>query len=772
LKHLAIGIAIVLIALSPHAKAQTGESPIVREIRFEGIERVSEELLLPQLELKVGQPYNQRAVARDIGRLYDLGHFVQIRVDKADVSDGVAITYIVEEKQLISKVRIIGADKMKERRIRSELTMREGDSFILDACNEERQAILTLYQSKGFANTVVDTIISKVGNARIILTYAIEEGKKARIRSVNINGNDALSNRSIKKLMKTKPAKWFLGGRFDEAKLEMDLQEILNEYGNHGRLEADVLSTDLAYTPNGKGLSLDLFLSEGPEYHVGELRIANNVVYDDEEILALIEVHVGDVHNKGQVEKDATETGLKYQESGYVNAFVSPQVTLDGDNKTTHVVHNVSEGELMYIREVLVSGNEITKEDIIRREIKLKPGDRYDGTALRQSERGLARTRYFETLHLSLDPIEDSEIYTRLLADVEEGKTGSFQFGVGFSTDQQFGGFGELRMQNFDILNPSLKSWPPFSGGGQEFSIRLNIGQLYDQFRLSFTEPEFLGYPLAVGFDLFDESLRLTGASRYLEERTGAQIRMGKTLSPYNTVRALFRYQSTDLSDMPIYNDPEINEQRGESDTLSIRGSVERATMDSFIDPSNGAKHVLALEVAGFGAEHEFMKLEHDSTWYWALTAEKRWVLSLRSRNGVVDAYGNSSYVPLQDRFFLGGTSTVRGYENRDIGPKAYEVTKNRRDDIAVGGYIRFVTNLELKYKVTDMLRVYGFFDSGGLWDDFDEISLSDARHSVGVGFSVDIPGMGPMRVDYGFPVNADSDQGSGRLHLMTGLRF
>jgi len=177
--------------------------------------------------------------------------------------------------------------------------------------------------------------------------------------------------------------------------------------------------------------------------------------------------------------------------------------------------------------------------------------------------------------------------------------------------------------------------------------------------------------------------------------------------------------------------------------------------------------------VAGFGGDNEFVRVEHDSTWYRPLDAEEKWIISFRMREGWATEYGSSDFVPIANRFFAGGTSTVRGYDNRDIGPKVRRFWIWREDEgEAFGGDFRLVDNLELKYKLTDMFRLYAFVDSGGVWYDVSDFDFGDMRYSGGIGFGVDIPRMGPIRIDYGIPINPDEDQGSGRMHLMTGFRF
>lgn len=750
------------------AQQASAQAPRISAVTVSGLERVSEQAVTSKLEVQAGQTYNPRAVARDIRRLYELGYFSNIVVESQPDGDAIALNYRVEEKRVIDEIRIIGNKKLSDRKVRGVLNWREGDTFLPDGYDQEREAILNLYAGKGFANATVEIVAEKVGPSRVRLTYTISEGKKARIRSITFVGNDALSKNRLQKIMKTHKAFWFVGGKFDEAKFETDLTNIIDAYGNVGRLEAAIPRTEVTYTDDGKGMNITVYLTEGAEYHVETIEFADNEVYDDDEIRDIVEVQETDVHNKGQVEADAGTVEQGYRDSGYVNAKVTPQVVLDRENKTTRVVHQVAENDLKYIREIRITGNEVTKDQIIRRQMLLDPGDRFDGSAVKLTQRRLENTRFFESTRITLSDIENDPLWTDMIVDVEEGDTGTFNFGVGYSTEDRLGGFAELRLNNVDVTN-----WPTFAGGGQQLSLRLNTGERREEYSLSFTDPEIMGYPLMFGFDLFDESYEYRGGTDYTEQQTGGQLRFGKVLSPFVQVRSNFRYQDTDISDYPFefVINPELRELTGSSTTISNAWSIERNTIDNNRDASSGASHILSLEVAGLGGDNEFVKLEHDSTWYRALDDEQKWVLSFRMREGWVTPYGSSDYVPLQDRFFAGGTTTVRGYDNRDIGPKTRQFLF-WGDDYAIGGEARLLDSLEVKYKLNKLLRLYAFVDSGGVWSEAGDFDFGDIKYSAGLGLGFDVPRLGPFRLDYGVPINPDDDQGSGRLHLTTGFRF
>lgn len=763
--HCLIGVVGLVWCLGAAAQDFAGQN--VTAVRFSGLQRVSEQLVRSQVEVQPGTAYDSRAIARDIRRLYDMGYFAFIRADAAPEGGGVAITYVVEEKRVIEEIRIIGNDSIRTRTVRGALSWQEGDSFVASAYDDERQAVLELYQTKGFPNASVDIAVEDAGPSRVRITYTIDEGDKARVKSVEFEGNDVLSDRKLRRLIKTKRAWWFLGGKYDEEQFETDLANIVNEYGNYGRLEAAIAGTEFDFEDDGKGVDIRIQIAEGPEYTVETLEVQNNAVFDDDEILEVIRVEAGDVHNRDQVQKDADTIRNGYSDSGYIEAQVDPLVTLDRDKKTTHIAHRVNEGDLKYVKEIDITGNSGTKDEVVRNQVLLEPGDRFDGTLLELSQRQLENTGYYETVRFmqEADPLD--ERFANVLIDVEESKTGELSFGAGYSTEEQLSGFFELRRSNFDIMN-----WPTFTGAGQQFRLRLQLGDVRTNYSVSFTDPDIFGYPLAFGFDVYDERYRYHGGTSYTEDTQGAQLRLGKVLSPFVTARTALRYSEIDVSNIPAFASRDLRRQRGGSTTIGNLWGINRNTLDNPRDPTSGSQHDLELELAGLGGDNHFYRAEHDSSWYRPVGEEERWVLSYRTRQGWINEYGSSDFVPISFRYFAGGTSTVRGYDTRDIGPEERRFFLFGEKE-RVGGELRLVNNLEVKYKLTDQVRLYSFVDAGGVWSETSDFDLSDMRYGAGLGFGVNIPRLGPIRVDVGYPLNPDDSQSSSpRVHLLTGFRF
>lgn len=754
------------------SRAQEAGRIVLDAVEIKGLSRVNESLVRSQIEIKPGDPLDPRAVARDIGRIMKLGFFATISADIDQSGGRNVLAYTVAEEQTIREIRIAGNKKLKERQIRGAIQWREGASFYREAYGEERDALQTLYRSKGFMNATVDIVVEPIAPGEVRITYVIDEGRKAKINDIQFIGNEALSDSKLKRTIKTRKRFLFLGGRYDQDKFEADLAAVLNAYGDVGRLEAAIPSTEFNYSPNGKKLGIEIAVAEGPEYHVESLDFAENNVFTYDELMPFAQVKAGDVHNRSRVTADAADIQRLYRTSGYINATAAPLVTLNREKHTTAVTHQVREDELKFIKEVRITGNTITRDEVVRRNIDLKPGERFDGSLYERTQRRLEGAGYFAATRLTLSDVEENDRFTNLLVDVEEGKTGDFNFGGAFNTDEGIGGFAELRLRNFDIMD-----FPTFSGGGQVFAANAFIGTSRSSYRVGLTDPEFLGYPFSLGIEFFDESFTGTGSSDYTTEQTGANIRLGKRLSAYNSGSITLSYRDTSVEDLDTFVDPELRELEDPGSTLSIAFGFNRNTSNSNRDPTKGAIHGLDLEIADFGLDNDFVGLHHESTLYYGIARYPKVSFSLRARDSIMFPFGDREFVPITERLFAGGTGTIRGYDFRDVGPRAdtFRIEDDGSidiDDEPIGGELRLIQSFEAKYKLTDIFRLYYFIDAGAVFFKPEDFDFGDWKFGTGVGIGVDVPFLGPLRLDYGIPLNPNDDQGSGQIHIQSSVRF
>jgi len=760
-------LLILAMAVCCPGLAQVGEDKHIGEVRISGNALVGEPLIRSHIRTRAGETYSAVTVRKDVRELFALGYFTDIKVDVEPGPQGLVVTYIVAERPVIDKISILGNDKLSDKSIRAELRLRETDTYTPSELRRDIEKIISLYGEESFPTATVNAAVHPVAPGKVHLVYTIDEGYKSRVRGISFVGNTVFTDKELRKALHIRKAFWIFGGTFDQEKFETGLDNILAIYGDRGYVEATV-TTDMDYRKKGR-LYLTLYIEEGAQYRVGSVDLTGNDAFLDDEIIAMTTVHTDDVFNRGAVlgdigrgvPGDTDRIERFYIDNGYIYATASPQVRYDRDRHIAHITYSIREHDLVYISAVDIVGNVKTKDEVIRRRLVIRPGDRYDGQNIRRSVRNVLNLGYFDgppqVSHRSVD-----DQLADLVLRVEEGDTGTFNFGGGFSSEEGLIGFTQLSLRNFDIAN-----WPTFSGGGQQLSLRFEKGTVREEISLGFTDPYFLSYPLSFGVDLYTRRLEYWTHSDFAEKRSGGRISFGKWFTDDVRLNMRFRADQIEIYNVEEHTSSELKEEEGTRDTFSLTLGITRDTRDYFFDPSAGSRLRLSVETAGgpFDGDTDFVKVIGDGIWYWS-AFEKLLTLSVQQRLGLVQEYGRSEGVPLFERFFVGGSTTVRGYDYRDIGPKSDDIYRD-----PIGGTIQAISNIELGWRLNEFLGLYAFADGGTAWWDYDEFDLDDMRFSVGLGFGVRTP-MGPMRFDYGVPLNPDDDQGNGRFHFTTGLKF
>jgi outer membrane protein insertion porin family len=403
---------------------------------------------------------------------------------------------------------------------------------------------------------------------------------------------------------------------------------------------------------------------------------------------------------------------------------------------------------------VNVKGNIKTKDNVIRRELTVLPGERFDGGKIRRSRQKLLNTQYYRDVLIDTAPTDTSN-FRDLLFEVEEDKTGTFNFGAGFSSNDSLIGQIQILQNNFDLFNPFS-----FTGAGQKFNLSLRPGTELTEYQVSITDPYFMGYPFAAGFDIFFVDREYDD---YDQEYYGTGLRVGKRVTDFSTVGLSYNIINYDISDVDDDAPETIKAEEGSRSKSAMALSFTNDTRDSYVDPRTGHKYTSEIELAGgpFGAETDFVKIKGEARWYRPLT--EKWVLMTRLEAAVAEEYGDSDFVPVFDRFFAGGSSSVRGYDYREVGPRV--------NGDPVGGKAKFEGSLELSYPLITIIKGFLFFDFGQVWEEVEDFGQDKINTSVGVGVGLRTP-VGPIRIDYGYPINPDDDQGNGRIHFTTGISF
>jgi outer membrane protein insertion porin family len=775
-------VSLLLIVIPSASSAQSLEGLPVVSVQIEGNQLVSSQLIRAQLRVQEGKPLVPSEIQKDISRLFALGYFSDVKADITKKDNGVAVTYIVIERKIIREVLIVGNKKVADADIRGATSARRGETYIPNLLERDTVAILDLYRSKGYSEAVVEASYREISPTEVEIIYEITEGQKARVREIVIQHNKALSDRAIRKAMETKARFLWFGGILDETVLKDDLERIKNLYANHGYIDAQVTDEKVEFSSNGKRVKITIALDEGAQYFTDSIAVEGNVAFTNDQLLARVKSEPGAYYNRERVEQDAFDMQTFYSDEGYIMANVRPRLSIDKERKEIDVTYQVNERDLQYIGKIDIRGNVKTKDEVVRREINVLPGERFDGSKIRRSRQKLLNTQFYKDVRIETTPTEvkpevvppavpkpdeeeaaagqEAEMayepeYRDLIFEVEEQKTGTFNFGAGYSSNDALIGQIQITQNNFDLFNP-----PSFTGAGQRFDLIARPGTVLSEYRLGLTEPYFLGYPFAAGFDLFYTDREYED---YTQSALGAGIRFGKRITDYSSVGLGYNLSEYDIEDIEDDAPQAIKDEEGTRTKSSLNFTFTNDTRDSYLDPTTGHRYSASLEFAGgpLGAETDLVKLVGEGRWYRPVT--EKFVLMTRLEAGLVQEYGGSEFVPLFDRFFAGGATSVRGYKYRDVGP--------REDGDPIGGKSLLEGTFELSYPVIEIMRLYAFFDFGQVWREIEDFGQSKINTSVGVGFGLRTP-VGPIRLDFGYPLNPDEEQGSGQVHFSTGISF
>ncbi|OGX09670.1 MAG: outer membrane protein assembly factor BamA, partial [Omnitrophica WOR_2 bacterium GWA2_37_7] len=507
--------------------AQSTETKVVKAIEVKGNNTIGIATILSKIKTRVGQEYLQSVVSDDLKRLYNTGYFSDVKVDRVNYEDGLKVMIYLEEKPIVEEVTFSKTKYIKAKSLKRKIKTTAGKFLDKKDLKDDIDTIKELYSKKGFIQAEVEEEVfaDEVTN-KVSIHFIVREGYRVRIKNINVLGNEAYKKKKILRIIKARKRSIFTGGYLKEDILKEDMGRITSFYEQNGFIDANASYTvETLY----KGrIEINIKINEGKRYSVGNVVVLGNRILSDKEVFSVMEyIEEGNVFSREKLGVDLAAIRTLYFDRGYIFANVEESTSLDTNTGKVEVKINIVEGGLAYIEKIKVQGNTRTRDIVIRRELRMFPGDRFDGTKLRRSKERLSNLGYFEEVDFD---IEDTDAYDRknLVVQVKEAKTGTFSFGGGFSTVDQVVGFVEIEQRNFDFAN-----WPTFTGGGQQLKVRAETGSTKNNLLLSFTEPWIFDYPVSGGFDIYRrvrEREENTGYA-YDEERIGGMIRFGKQFS-------------------------------------------------------------------------------------------------------------------------------------------------------------------------------------------------------------------------------------------------
>jgi outer membrane protein insertion porin family len=757
----------VLLVLPGFVRAQEKATAVknVTAIAIKGNKSISEAVIFSKLKTKIGSPYQENVVSDDLKRLYLTGYFADVKIDTEDYKDGVKVIITVKERPIIDKLSFSGKRRsVSDGKIKDAIKSKEGQYLDYPTIADDIQAIKGLYEKKGYGRVeVTDTVKTDESLNKSQVSFQINEGKRQRIKRIYVEGNIHYSDARILKIIKTRWAWLFNPGVLKDEVLTEDVERVKIFYQNNGYIDVKV-STSTTIDPTGRFIYVTFKIAEGQRYYVGTAEIRGNKDIAESLIRGKItQMLPGKVFNPEGLKKDAADIQGLYFDKGYISATVNSTTSLDAAG-TVNIVFAIVENQVAYVNKVKIRGNAKTRDVVIRREMRLHPGERFDGEKLRRSKERLQNLGFFE--EVSYD-IEDAGAPDKkdLVVDVKESKTGMFSFGGGYSTVDKLVGFIELEQKNFD-----WKNWPYFTGAGQDLKIRTSFGSFTQSNELSFTEPWLFDYPISFGFDIYKRKHNRESDTGYGydEDVLGGDIRLGKEISEYVRGDFTYRYDRIKITNINDTASQDLKDEAGMNSISSVEYALTYDSRDNVFNPVKGDILSTSFQVAGgpFGGTKDFWKSFSRASHYFPLWRGSS--LELRGRLGLEDAYSNTEKVPIYERFFAGGAYSVRGYRERKVGPV------DPLSEDPMGGNSLLIGNVEYTYPVLDFLRLATFYDVGNVWQKMGDVGSGGFMAGVGVGFRLKTP-IGPVMLDYGIPLNkepGEEKRGGGRFHFSMSQSF
>jgi outer membrane protein insertion porin family len=713
----------------------------VKSLEVQGNKSIGLATVLAKIKTRVGQDYNQSMISDDLKRLYNTGYFSDVSVDRQDQDNGFKVIFIVVEKEIVDGITFSKLKYMKPNGILSKIKTAKGKFLDNKMLNDDIRTIEELYAKKGLsqAKVKVETDRDEINN-KVNVHFVIKEGYQVKIKNILFEGNTTFSRKRLMKVIKSRYAWLFNSGFLKADVLDEDMERLKAFYEKEGFIDATVTS-DIDEISESKRM-VKIHINEGQRYYVEQITLVGNKIMTNDQVFEVMkEIKETGVFSRDKLTVDISNIRSLYFDAGYIFVNVVESTSLNPKTGKVDVRLDITEGDLAYINQIKIQGNDRTRDVVIRREVRLFPGDRFDGSKLRRTKERLRNLGYFEDVNFD---IEDTENPTKkdLVVLVKEAKTGSFSFGAGYSTVDQFVGFAEIEQKNFDFAN-----WPNFTGGGQNLAMRLEAGSTRSNTRLSFTEPWLFDYPISAGFDAYitkHDKEKNVGYG-YNEKRVGGDLRLGKRFGEYTSGGVTYRRENIDISNFDSTVSADLKAEEG-SNTLSLLGfNLASDWRDSSINPTKGLYVSGGIDFAGglLGGDKDFYRLSTRNSYNIPLKFDS--TLEFRLRAGIQDAYGDSTRVPIFERFYAGGERTIRGYDERAVGP----VDSATNDPI--GGESMLVGNIEYTIPVINFVKLAGFLDTGNVWSKMSDFASGGFKTGAGFGLRVKTP-IGPVNLDYGFP--------------------
>ncbi|WP_290650209.1 outer membrane protein assembly factor BamA [Aquisalimonas sp.] len=759
MRKLVVALALCVAAFSP---VQAFEAFTVEDIQVDGLRRIAPGTVFTYLPITTNDEVDQQLAAEAVRSLYDTGFFQDVALER----DGNVLIVNVVERPAVADIDITGntvipTDALLQAMRDSGLA--EGETFNRGMLENIERELRRQYLGQGRYNVDIETTVSPLPRNRVAIRIDVDEGRAARIRDVHFVGNEAFSDRELRRVFNLGPRPWYLPfssrDRYSREAFGGDLENLRSYYMNRGYADFAINSSQVALTPDRSAIYITVNIDEGQKYRLGDVRVVGDTIIDPDELLELVALRDGDLFSQEQIASGANNIRDRLGVEGYAFANVNPVPDVDRDENKVDLTYFVDPGSRAYVRRLNISGNYRTDDEVIRREMRQMEGGWYSSENIETSRLRLNRLGFFEQVDIETPQVPGEPDKIDVNVNVTEGLSGSLQAGIGY-------GSGQGVLLNFSVAQDNLL------GTGDRLQLALNNSRVQSLYQLSYTDRY---YTVDGVTRHFNASLRETDARRarlsdYGLRAGNLDIGFGIPVNEEDEIRLDVGIEDLRLN----LGTQATDDQRGFVDEFGDRffnykaaATWTRNTFDRRIFPSSGARQSVGLELSLPESDLEYYKLNYSQQRFFPIA--DNWSFSLQGRVGFGEGFGDTSRLPFFENFFAGGIHSVRGYRTSSLGLRG-------EDDRATGGNVRTVANAELFFPVpfidSDAVRFSGFVDGGQVFDTREQsVRFDDLRYSAGVAFTWMSP-LGALTMSLAEPLNDEPGDDLDRFQFSLGQFF
>lgn len=765
---LKISIVIALTFMTVQSAMTESAEFAVQDIRVEGLDRISEGTVFTYLPIDVGDSFYPGKATQLIKSLYQSDFFETIDIGV----DGSVLVVKVKERPAISSITFDGNKAIESKDLTNALKssgIAKGQVYNRSVVESLERELKEQYLSRGKYNVAIDTDTQVQQDNRVAIAIDIQEGDNAKIRNINIIGNDDYTEKDLLKKFETGIPPWWnpvsSKDQYSQVKLQGDLENLDSHYLDNGYLNYALESSQVTITPDKEDIYVTLNVAEGEQFMVRSVNVDGELIFTEDQMLNAVNHHVDKIFSRAAVVASVDAFKSILGSRGYAFAEVDIQPEVDEENNQVDLSFTIIPGKRVYVRRVNFHGNYKTHDEVFRREMRQMEGAWYSKPNVDRSKIRIERLPFIEEVEINTTPVVGEDDQVDIEVDVKERLAGNFTATAGYSGDYGFI-FG-LGVQEDNFL-----------GTGNSMALQFNNSRFNQVYSVSYTNPYYTVDGVSRGFSAF---YRKTDAGQnflaeYLADRFGLSVSYGIPLSEVSYLRGSVGYERTEITSStftPVEIVDFLTDNGSRYDQFVLNLAYSHDTRNRTVFPDRGMQNVLSLQAVVPGSDLEYWKLTYQNSWFKPVFGSN-FIFALKTDIAYGEAYGNTSDVPFFEKFYLGGIRSLRGFETNSLGPRTQASTLSNSDPFGGNLKVKFTTELFFPTPFAAdnrSIRTGFFMDAGNIFANVDDFEYDQLRTSVGISMRWLSP-VAPLTFSFAKPINYGPSDERESFQFNVGVEF